>query len=523
MREFKKNEYLETEIIDMDDSGQGIGKIDGFTLFIKDAVIGDVVYAKLMKVKKNYGFAKLEKVLSPSPFRIEPKCRFAKECGGCQLQALSYEAQLRFKENKVLNHLVRIGGFDEGFIREVMEPIIGMAEPYHYRNKAQYPVGRDKKEQAVAGFYAGRTHDIIANTDCHLGYKENQDILKTILAFLNTYHIAPYDEGSQKGYVRHILIRQGYVSGEIMVCLVINADELPKADRLVEKLITNERIKSICLSINKEKTNVIMGKEIKVLYGKGTISDELGGITFEISPLSFYQINPVQTEKLYAKALEYAQLHGEETVWDLYCGIGTISLFMAKQAKHVYGVEIIPEAIEDAKRNALRNHISNAEFYVGKAEEVLPQFYEKEKASGRQATADVIVVDPPRKGCDEVCLETMLKMKPKRIVYVSCDSATLARDLRILCEKEYKLEKVQCVDQFGQTVHVETVALLSQRKADDYVEVELELDELDLTTAANLENDNSQGIPKSEDSRQPQCLVEKEKAIRDALEHFGMI
>lgn len=455
--EYKKNDTIVIKIDDMGTDGEGIGKVEGFTFFIKDALIGDEIEAKVMKVKKHYGYARLEKVLTPSPFRIEPVCRFHRQCGGCQLQALSYEKQLEFKQKKVRNNLIRLGDFTPELVDAVMEPIVGMENPYHYRNKAQFPIGKDKEGNPIAGFYAGRTHSIIANTDCALGVAENQEILEIILAFMRKYQVQPYDEVSGKGLLRHVLIRKGFASGELMVCLVINGRGLPEAEALVSELTHIPNMTSVSYSINREKTNVIMGKEIVLLWGRETIRDSIGDIMFSISPLSFYQVNPVQTKKLYGLAVEYAALTGKETVWDLYCGIGTISLFMSQAAKRVYGVEIIPQAIEDARENARQNHITNAEFFVGKAEEVLPEKYASEGIY-----ADVIVVDPPRKGCDERCLDTMLQMQPERIVYVSCDSATLARDLKILCAGGYELKRVRAVDQFPMTGHVETVCLLAK-------------------------------------------------------------
>ena len=353
-----------------------------------------------------------------------------------------------------------------------MLPIMGMEEPWRYRNKAQFPFGMDKNGNIVAGFYAGRTHDIIECEDCLLGVEENKDILDIIKGFMRDHNIRPYDETAHKGLVRHALIRKGFHSGELMVCLVINGKDIPLKEQLVEELCRIKGMTSISYSINQEKTNVIMGKEIVNLYGPGYITDNIGNVTYQISPLSFYQVNPVQTEKLYGTALEYAGLTGNETVWDLYCGIGTISLFLAQNAKKVYGVEIVPQAIEDARRNAALNHITNAEFFTGKAEEVLPEQYAKNKVY-----ADVIVVDPPRKGCDQVCLDTILKMDPKRVVYVSCDSSTLARDLRYLADGGYEVEKVRCCDMFGQSCHVETVVLLSHKKADSYIHIDVEFGE----------------------------------------------
>ena len=453
--EYRKNDMVTLEIVDCGTDGEGIGKADGFTVFVKDAVIGDSVTAKIMKAKKNYGYGRLIEVLKPSPYRIEPVCPSARQCGGCQLQALAYQEQLAFKEKKLKGHLERIGGFTD----IPMEPIIGMEEPYHYRNKAQFPVGRNKDGRIVAGFYAGRTHSIIENRDCALGVKVNQEILDRVLAHMERFHIEPYNEVTGKGLVRHVFIRYGFFTDEIMVCLVINGQQIPHEKELICSLRELKGMTSICLNINKKRNNVILGEQIKVLWGQGYITDKIGNISYEISPLSFFQINPYQTWKLYSKALEYADLHGEETVWDLYCGIGTISLFLAQQAKFVRGVEIVPAAIEDARRNAELNDITNVEFFVGKAEEVLPREYEK-----NGVYADVIVVDPPRKGCDEVLLQTILKMQPERVVYVSCDSATLARDLRYLCNHGYELRKVCGVDQFPQTTHVETVCLLSKKR-----------------------------------------------------------
>ena len=341
-----------------------------------------------------------------------------------------------------------------------MEPIVGMDEPYHYRNKAQFPVGTDKEGHIVTGFYAGRTHTIIPNRDCALGLPVNREILDIVIDFMEKYHISAYDEKTGKGLVRHVLIRCGFSSKEKMVCLIINGKSLPHGEKLVEALRKIDGMTSVSLNCNTERTNVILGHKTIVLWGQEYITDQIGDISYEISPVSFYQVNPVQTEKLYGLALEYADLHGEETVWDLYCGIGTISLFLAQKAKRVYGVEIIPQAIENAKRNAVKNGIENAEFFVGKSEEVLPEFYEKEAAAGRKAYADVIVVDPPRKGCDEKLLDTIVKMAPDRVVYVSCDSATLARDLKILCEQGYELKRVRAVDQFCHTVHTEAVCCL---------------------------------------------------------------
>ena len=536
-----KNDIVTVEITDIGMSGEGIGHVDGYTLFIKDAVIGDVVEAKVMKAKKNYGYARLMKVITPSEYRVEPKCAFARRCGGCQIQEMSYDRQLVFKDQKIRGNLERIGGFTKDQIDTVM----------------QFPFGTDKEGNPITGFYAGRTHDIIANTDCALGVEQNKEILEIILQYMRENKIKSYDEKTGKGLIRHALIRYGFKTKEIMVCLVVNGKKLPKAERLIEKLIQIEGMTSITISPNTRRDNVIMGDSYEILWGQGYITDYIGNVKYQISPLSFYQVNPVQTEKLYGLALEYADLKGDETVWDLYCGIGTISLFLAQKAKQVYGVEIVPQAIDDAKENAKINAIDNAEFFVGKAEEVLPEYYAEyeREHNGETAHADVIVVDPPRKGCDETLLETIVKMQPEKVVYVSCDSATLARDLKYLCANGYEIRMCRGVDQFPQSVHVETVVLLSQQKPDDTIEIDLDLDELDATSAelkatyqeikdyvlkefglkvsslyisqvkrkCGIEVGENYNLPKSENARVPQCPKEKEEAIKAALKYFAMI
>ena len=548
---YSKNDCVQVTIEDIGVSGEGIGKIDGYTLFVKDTVIGDVVNVKIMKAKKNYGYARLVDIVKPSKDRVEPACAIARQCGGCQIQAMSYEAQLKYKQKLVSDNLKRIGGLTEGTDYEMCD-ILGMEEPFRYRNKAQYPVGEDKDGNIVMGFYAGHTHSIIPcpDDDCLLGHSDNAVILKAVKAWMEKYRVRAYDENIHKGTVRHILIRTGFHTDEIMLCLVTKkmlrkeaADGLVDVvkelngeisgsavgDVDIDKNIgesednhTNDRdrhlhITSLVVNINKEDTNVILGKECVTLYGKPYIEDYIGDIKFQISPLSFFQVNPRQTEVLYNKALEFADLKGNESVWDMYCGIGTISLFLAKKAGQVYGVEIVPQAIEDAKNNAKINNISNAEFFVGKAEEVVPAFYknngnnaskggadvdgadksysankaEQSDTTGKSDNSDsqniinvydmtkpdVVVVDPPRKGCDEKLLDTIVSMSPDRIVYVSCDSATLARDLKVLVERGYKVEKVQPVDQFANTVHVETVVLLSHKKPDSVINVKVEFGE----------------------------------------------
>ena len=440
----------------------------------------------------------------------------------------------------------RIGGFTD----IPMEKILGMDQPFHYRNKAQFPVGKSKDGRIITGFYAGRTHSIIENRDCALGVTRNKEVLDRVIAHMEKFHIQPYDENTGKGLVRHVLIRYGFFTDEMMVCLIINGEKLPGEEALVKSLRQIPEAVSVMVNVNKKRNNVILGEKVRLLWGQPYITDKIGEISYQISPLSFFQVNPYQTGRLYGKALEYAQLSGNETVWDLYCGIGTISLFLAQKAKMVRGVEIIPAAIENAKENACLNGFDNTEFFVGKAEEVLPEQFAR---TGERA--DVIVVDPPRKGCDETLLSTIIEMQPDRVVYVSCDSATLARDLKYLCERGYELKKVCPVDMFPNTVSVETVCLLFKLHSDHHIEVELEMDELDLTAAESkatyeeikkyvLEHTGlkvsnlyiaqvkqkcgiiervNYNLPKSENSRQPKCPPEKEKAIKEALEHFCMI
>lgn len=450
----KKNDQVEVTIEDIGSEGEGIGRYEGYTLFVKDTAIGDRALVQVTKAGKSYGYARLTRLITPSQYRVEPRCPIAAKCGGCQLQHIDYQKQMEFKVNKVRSCLTRIGGFKEF----MMEPICGMEEPYYYRNKSQFPVGRNKDGSIAIGFYAGRTHSIIDTTHCYIGAEVNSEILAFLRSFIERYHIEPYNETTHQGLLRHILTRIGYSTGEIMVCLVINGTRLPHTEELIQGLLKIGGMKSICLNVNQEKTNVILGEQIIPLWGEPYITDYIGTIRYRISPLSFYQVNPVQTKKLYDIALEYADLQGEETVWDLYCGIGTISLFLAQKAKRVYGVEIIPQAIQDARENARRNNIENAEFFVGAAEDVLPNKYKEENIH-----ADVIVVDPPRKGCEQSLLDTILAMAPQRVVYVSCDPATLARDLKYLCERDYKLVKVRAVDQFPHSVHVESVCLLSRK------------------------------------------------------------
>lgn len=492
----KKNDIYEITIEDMGNDGEGIGHIAdegcncGITVFVKDTVVGDVAEIRLIKVKKNYAYGRLEKIIKPSPDRVCPVCENARRCGGCALMHISYEKQLDYKWNKVRNCLERIGGIKDA--ASVMEPVCGMDNPYNYRNKMQFPVGVSKDGRVQIGFYAGRTHNIIDLECCHIGHPVNNYLIKYLRDWLQKWQDKTgkfiYDEEKHQGIVRHILTRVGFTTGELMVCIVVNSDSLNTFDKdnmkkelkeIIEQAVTmynlNQayaskdyfteiKLASLSININKEKTNRILGDRCVTLYGQDYISDFIGDIKFNISPLSFYQVNPFQTKVLYDKAVDFAGLTGNEIVWDMYCGIGTISLCLAKKAKKVYGVEIVPQAIEDAKNNAIINGIDNVEFFCGKAEEVVPAFYSGEHISSDMSGKhpDVIVVDPPRKGCDGVLLDTIAEMQPDRLVYVSCDPATLARDVKMLAEKGFSVNKVGVVDQFGHSGHVECVVLLSR-------------------------------------------------------------
>lgn len=659
-KSYKKNELIILEITDLTEEGQGVGKSDGLVFFVKDSVMGDLVEARILKVKKNYAYAKVEKLLKPSPYRITPLCPVAGKCGGCQLQHLSYEKELAWKEDRIAQSLIRIAGIPEEEVRKRGEGILG-GKTVRYRNKAQYPVQNgkelhveteqigensalDRKKKTAKncivdgkregninsmsvvrkelsglkmGFYGFHSHRIIETEDCLINSEENPLILNCIKEWAREYQISGYEEETGKGLLRHIFLRKGFSTGEILLCLVLNGKSLPHGKELWERLqglslsaeegdlqreadipcgmdvqsgvdvrcgvdvhcgtdipygmdvqskvndhcwkngTVQGRIVGLCVNINEGRDNAILGRETRCLYGKDSIEDKIGELSFSISVPSFYQVNPAQTEKIYGKALEYAALTGEETVWDCYCGIGTISLFLAQKAKQVYGLEIVPEAIENAKKNAEKNGLHNTEFYVGAAEEVLPKWVEEQKREGKDVghLVDVVSLDPPRKGCDEACLSAVLELSPKRIVYVSCDPGSLARDMKYLRESGYVLEKWVGIDNFSRSGHVETVALLSKLDVDKHIDVEIKLDELDLTSAESkasyaqikeyiLEKFDLKvstlyiaqikkkcGIVlrehynKSKKEKQiiPQCTPEKEEAIMDALRHFKMI
>jgi len=445
-----KNDRITVHIEDLTHDGAGVAKVDSYPLFIVGALPGEIAEVHILKTLKSYGFAKLIEIVKESEHRVAPPCHVFDECGGCQVQHLSYEGQLQWKQQMVKNAMIRIGKLPN----VPVHPVKGMDKPWFYRNKSQIPFGM-QDGRIVGGFYQTRSHEIADTDICIIQTEEANDILREMKIVLAQLGIMPYEEKTQQGMLRHVVVRKGRATGEIMVVLITNKKKFPQKDEAVEaiKKILPE-VTSIVQNVNNEKTNVIFGEKTMTLWGKDVIEDLIGDVRFEISARSFYQVNPEQTEVLYKQALDYAQLTGDETVIDAYCGIGTISLFLAKQAKQVLGVEIVPQAIEDAKRNAEINGFTNTYFEAGPAEEVIPKWYKDGKS------ADVLVVDPPRKGCDEALLRTILEQKPKRIVYVSCNPGTLARDLRILEDGGYETKEVQPVDMFPQTTHVESVAWL---------------------------------------------------------------
>ncbi|WP_391559654.1 23S rRNA (uracil(1939)-C(5))-methyltransferase RlmD [Robertmurraya sp.] len=446
----QKNDYIEVEFEDLTHDGAGVAKVDGYPLFVKNALPGEKAKIKVIKVNKGYGFGRLEEILEQSPYRVDAPCPIYKECGGCQLQHLSYEGQLLAKEKQVRDVLTRIGKLENVKVH----PVLGMSEPWRYRNKAQVPVG-EREGGLIAGFYQQRSHEIIDMEACMIQQEKNDEVVQAVKRICTKYGVTAYNEQRHKGTLRHIMARHGQVTKEVMVVLVTRTPELPNKEKIVKEIVESvEGVKSIIQNVNSKKTNVILGDETRVLWGEEVIYDLIGNVKFAISSRSFYQVNPEQTKVLYDQALSYAELTGEETVIDAYCGIGTISLFLAQKAKKVYGVEIVPEAIADANRNAELNGIGNVEFAVGEAEVVIPNWYKE------GIVADVLVVDPPRKGCDDALLQTIIEMKPKKVVYVSCNPATLARDLRVLEDGGYTTLEVQPVDMFPHTTHVECVSQL---------------------------------------------------------------
>ena len=448
----KNKEYI-VDIVDIGQGGVGIGKYEGFTVFVDGGLVQDKIKVKITKSKKNYAVGDIVEIIEKSPFRVERKCSESlRQCGGCQIQELDCQKQLDVKTNEVKQVISRIGKLDDVVIHDTL----GMEHPFRYRNKAQFPIQK-KDNMPVIGFYKKKSHDLISTDECIIQHEVNDKIIKIIKTYIRAYNVSIYDEKTHKGLLRHLVTKVGFTTGEVMIVLVANGKKLPYLKELASVLKENiPGFKTLVVNVNTQKTNVILGKENIVAYGDGMIRDYIGELVFEISPLSFFQVNPLQTEVLYNKALEYANLGENDTVFDIYCGIGTISLFLAQKAKKVYGIEIVEDAIKDAKRNAKINNMDNVEFYVGKAEEVVPKMYKEGKR------ANVVVVDPPRKGCDEKVLDTIVSMEPDRVVYVSCNPSTLARDLAYLNERGYKCHEIQPVDMFPHSVHVENVAWLSR-------------------------------------------------------------
>ena len=449
----KNKEYV-VDIVDIGQGGVGIGKYEGFTVFVEGGLIQDKVKVRINKSKKNYAVGDIVEIIEKSPFRVDRICSDdLKDCGGCQIQELDYNKQLELKTNEVKQVISRIGKLENVEIHET----IGMQSPCRYRNKAQFPIQNINGSTAI-GFYKKKSHDVIPTDMCVIQHDINDKIIKIIKTYIQAYNVSIYNETTHTGVLRHLVTKVGFTTNEVMVVLVANGTNLPHLNELASVLKENILgFKTLVLNVNKAKTNVILGKENKVIYGNGKINEYIGDLVFEISPLSFFQVNPVQTEVLYNKALEYAELKENDTVFDIYCGIGSISLFLAQKATKVYGIEIVEDAIKDAKINAKLNNLNNVEFYVGKAEEVVPKMYSEGK------TANVVVVDPPRKGCDEKVLDTIVSMKPDRVVYVSCNPSTLARDLAYLDERGYKCVEIQPVDMFPHTMHVECCAKIVKK------------------------------------------------------------
>ena len=449
----KNKEYV-VDIVDIGQGGVGIGKYEGFTVFVEGGLIQDKVKVRINKSKKNYAVGDIVEIIEKSPFRVDRICSDdLKDCGGCQIQELDYNKQLELKTNEVKQVISRIGKLENVEIHET----IGMQSPCRYRNKAQFPIQNINGSTAI-GFYKKKSHDVIPTDMCVIQHDINDKIIKIIKTYIQAYNVSIYNETTHTGVLRHLVTKVGFTTNEVMVVLVANGTNLPHLNELASVLKENILgFKTLVLNVNKAKTNVILGKENKVIYGNGKINDYIGDLVFEISPLSFFQVNPVQTEVLYNKALEYVELKENDTVFDIYCGIGSISLFLAQKATKVYGIEIVEDAIKDAKINAKLNNLNNVEFYVGKAEEVVPKMYSEGK------TANVVVVDPPRKGCDEKVLDTIVSMKPDRVVYVSCNPSTLARDLAYLDERGYKCVEIQPVDMFPHTMHVECCAKIVKK------------------------------------------------------------
>ena len=541
----RKNDDIEISIDGMSAEGSGVGRYEGQAVFVNGTAVGDIASVHIIKAKKNYAVGKINKIITPSKDRVLSLCPVSEKCGGCCFRHISYDAELRIKEQKVRDAFQRIGHLDIG-----ISDIIGSPQTEHYRNKAQYPVGTDTRNGSpLIGFYAFNSHRIVPCTDCLLQPEVFKDILEAVSNWMTDFRVSAYDESKKQGLLRHIYIRRAHFTGEIMVCLVINGEGIPHGSELIEELRASiPDFKTFVININKSSTNVIMGDTCKTLYGDGFITDTLLGCRFKISPLSFYQVNSEQCEVLYKKAAEYADLHGDELLLDLYCGTGTIGLTMADRVSRLIGVEIIPDAVQNARENAEINGFSNAEFFCGDASLIA------QKLKNEDTKPDVILIDPPRKGMGDGLVDTVNEMAPKRIVYISCDPATLARDCARFAKLGWEVKKVQPVDMFPHTAHVETVCLLVLRNPVTHINIDVDVEEMvqdkrGLATYGQIkeyvlehsglkvsslyiaqvkqkcgiierENYNK---PKSEDARQPQCPPEKERAITEALKYFGMI
>ena len=548
MNGLKKNDEIKLNIEAMTSEGSAVAHYEGMAVFVRGAVPGDELIAHIIKVSKSYAIARIKEIINPSPSRIESDCPVSDKCGGCSLRNMTYEEELRYKQSRVADAIKRIGHLDIP-----IKEIIGADETDCYRNKAQYPVLIENGE-LKAGFYAYKSHRIIPCGACSLQQSDFKEILEAFALWVKEANISSYDEKTGRGLLRHIYLRKAVATGEIMACAVINADGIPKSDLLIEKLRKTDGMKSICININKSRSNVILGDKTKIIWGSETICDILLGKKFEISPESFYQVNPSQCEKLYKKAIEYANLTGKENLVDIYCGVGTIGLSMADKAKQLFGIEIVPNAIKNAKRNAEINGITNAEFICADALSGAKELKEK------SIKTDIVVLDPPRKGCDKELFDVIEYLNPKRIVYVSCDAATLARDLAILDEKGYKAIKATPVDMFPRTTHVETCVLLVRELADDdeVVSIKVDLDGISLNQGeyippakptyknikqwieekygfkvstlyiaqikdkAGLEKRKNYN-PGSGEGKVPVCPPDKEEAIMDAFRHFNLI
>ena len=445
----KNKEYI-VDILDNGFEGEGIAKIDGFTIFIPNAIKGEKIRILIVKVLSSYAYGKILEIIEKSEYRIKEDCNTYKRCGGCNLRHIEYKETLRMKQNAVQNLVNKT-------LKEKIEvkPTLGMDTPYFYRNKLQYPVGMNKLGEPIVGVFANRSHEIIPIETCNIQDEESTKIAKYIAMLIKKYKLTVYDENSGKGLFRHIVIKKGFKTNEIMVVLVINSEVIPSANEIVEELVSKfSNIKTVVINVNMKNTNVILGTENKVIYGNGYIEDILGDFKFKISPLSFYQVNPVQAERLYNIALENTGITKNDIVFDLYCGIGTISIFASKYAKKVYGIEIVKQAIEDANENAKINNVKNTHFIAGDTENLLTDLIENKKI-----IPDVVIVDPPRRGLDETTINNILKIHPKRVTYISCNPATLVRDLALL-EEKYKVQIIQPVDMFPWTSHCEVVAIL---------------------------------------------------------------